>query len=246
MGCCGKSEEDTEACVRAENPAMEELCKKEQAKSKNMPYMWHPTVSNMQQIAYVRRLERQHEALQTSYFNLSSQMARLQFRIRQIIQAAPCDRAKLIDDLERVVFQEVDIAGQRNAQELPSLEQHNLEMGDIKKKQHMLIKNLRQQIGSFQQASDSLATEYQYHDQEKGKERTSSQKSLTKKPSKVISAKPSETKSRKSGGSEYFMNSASGSTETCSSVGRPYVSEVRSTSFKELRDMYQKGCTKSA
>ncbi|KAI8118512.1 hypothetical protein FF38_07665 [Lucilia cuprina] len=246
MGCCGTNEEKDDAdCPQLKIPDMKDLCEK----GIGDPYTWHPTVSNMQQICYVRRLERQHEALQASFFNLSSQLARLQFRIRQIIQAAPYDRDRLIRDLEHTVFKEIEAASQGRAEELPSIEQHNLEMGDIKKKQHLLIQSLRQQIGSFQQATESLTTEYMPNDNDWSKEL----KPINKEPSNIsqvkneIVGKPSETKSRKSGGSDYFMKSVTASTESCNdSQVEQSESEVRTTSFKELRDMYQKGCTKSA
>lgn len=235
MLCCGKSGEDREMHADA-GTGMEVLSLKEQAsgKDKNKPYAWHPTVRNIQQIAYVRRLESEHEALQTSVFSLSTQVARLKFRIRQIIQAAPRDRNKLLEDLERLLFTEDDSLNQFHGENLPVLKQHHAEMGDILQKQFLLIQSLRQRIGSFELASKSLATE------------SSSKHSIVASQSKSeLVSKPSETKSRNLGGSDmYFLNALTGSTVTCGSLAQTECSE-RSTSFKELRDMYQKGFDQS-
>lgn len=170
MGCCGKGSdnyEENEHCIEAAEE-LEQFCKREQVNYKDgeTPYTWYPTVSNMQQIGYVRRLEKQYQSLQACYLNLSSQMARLQFRIRQIVQADPNDRERLLKDLESLVFQENYPTSQNHPEELPSLEQNERDMGDIRKKQHLLIRTLREQIGSFLEASKSLATEYNHDEME--------------------------------------------------------------------------------
>ncbi|XP_061393567.1 RUN domain-containing protein 1 [Musca vetustissima] len=140
-------------------PSSESLCTK-QYKSNTSSYVWYPSVNNVQQIEYVRKLECDYEQLQSSFLSLTTQFARLQFRLRQLMQAQPMEREKLLRDLERIAFEEVDPYGQCKPEELPRIERDNQKMGNIEMKQSSMICRLRGLIADLEEESDCLVTEY--------------------------------------------------------------------------------------
>lgn len=140
-------------------PSSESLCSK-QYKSNSNSYIWYPSVNNVQQIEYVRKLECDYEQLQTAFLSLTTQFARLQFRLRQLMQAQPMEREKLLRDLERITFEEVDAYSQCKPEELPRIERDNQKMGNIEKKQSQMICRVRGLMADLQEESDCLVTEY--------------------------------------------------------------------------------------
>lgn len=131
-----------------------------QGKSNSLPYIWYPSVNNIKRIEYVRKLECDYEKLQAAYLSLTTQFARLQFRLRQLMQAQPMERNRLLQDLERIAFKEIDALSQCKPEELPRIERDNQKMGKIEKKQTLMVCRLRRLIANLETESDCLATEY--------------------------------------------------------------------------------------
>ncbi|XP_075161042.1 uncharacterized protein LOC142233861 [Haematobia irritans] len=137
----------------------ESLCSK-QFKGNSSFYNWTPTVNNIKQIEYVRTLECKYEELQSDYLNLNTQFARLQFRLRQLMEAQPMERNDLVKNLERIAFEGVDAYSQCKPEELPPIERDNQKMGNIAKKQSDMVCYLRSLLGDLESESDCVMLEY--------------------------------------------------------------------------------------
>ncbi|XP_053957137.1 uncharacterized protein LOC128862502 [Anastrepha ludens] len=112
-----------------------------------LPYLWYPNQESVNHLEYVRRLECEFTCLQRAFLALTTQFARLQFRVRQIVQAEPCEREALLLDLERVAFN-----GDEDSDELPRIQRDSINMGDVRHKQSYILERLRQQLGTLSEA----------------------------------------------------------------------------------------------
>ncbi|XP_067645686.1 uncharacterized protein [Eurosta solidaginis] len=125
---------DTEGCNFGLNPI-------------ELPYLWYPNQESVSHLEYVRRLECEFTCLQRAFLALTTQFARLQFRVRQIVQSDPCERDALLLDLEHMAFN----AAEEN-DELPPIQRDSVNMGDVRRKQNYIIQRLREQLCALAEA----------------------------------------------------------------------------------------------
>ncbi|CAD7006332.1 uncharacterized protein LOC101457406 [Ceratitis capitata] len=111
-------------------------------------YSWYPTHETTKHLEYVRRLESEFTCLQRAVLTLTTQFARVQFRIRQILQAEPCERYALLIDLEQLVFN--GDAEENN--ELPPIQRDAQNLGDVRRKQDYMLNQLHQKLSTLENA----------------------------------------------------------------------------------------------
>uniref|UniRef100_A0A1A9VWB7 Uncharacterized protein n=1 Tax=Glossina austeni TaxID=7395 RepID=A0A1A9VWB7_GLOAU len=131
--------------------------------NKMFPLQTWKTIASLKHATYVKNLEREYEQLQTAFLQLTSQYARVQFRLRQLLQATPRERDSLIRDLARVTFSDFEFLSEDEREEMPHLQHDNQNLGDIKRKQHKVIEKLRYQICNLQKVrtcTTDLSTSY--------------------------------------------------------------------------------------
>ncbi|XP_055905801.1 uncharacterized protein LOC129941241 [Eupeodes corollae] len=90
-------------------------------------------------------LEKEYESLQMAFFALTSQFAKVQFRLRQIIQARPDERDNLLAELTYVAFCGMDDETEL-ANSMPQMKKDLQSMGNIRRRQGYLIDRLRSQL----------------------------------------------------------------------------------------------------
>uniref|UniRef100_A0A1B0B4L2 Uncharacterized protein n=1 Tax=Glossina palpalis gambiensis TaxID=67801 RepID=A0A1B0B4L2_9MUSC len=128
--------------------------------NKIFPLQTWKTIASLKHAIYVKNLEREYDQLQTAFLQLTSQYARVQFRLRQLLQATPGERNSLIRELARVTFNDFEFLSEDEREEMPRLQHGNRNLGDIKRKQHEVIKKLRCQICNLQKVGTNLSTSY--------------------------------------------------------------------------------------
>lgn len=131
--------------------------------NKILPLQTWKTIASLKHAAYVKNLEREYDQLQTAFLQLTSQYARVQFRLRQLLQATPRERDSLIREIARVTFNDFEFLSEDEREEMPHLQHDNLNLGDIKRKQHEVIEKLRYQICNLQKVgtcTTDLSTPY--------------------------------------------------------------------------------------
>lgn len=124
---------------------------------------------------YVRNLESEFECLQKAFLSLTTHFARLQFRLRQIMQAAPEERFGLLCDLERIAFEGAD--DKNSLDELPRIQRDIRCMGDVRRKVNTVVNKLRSQLETLSQASELSTLESGDEESSKTKIRRSRQSS---------------------------------------------------------------------
>uniref|UniRef100_A0A1A9ZA49 Uncharacterized protein n=1 Tax=Glossina pallidipes TaxID=7398 RepID=A0A1A9ZA49_GLOPL len=118
--------------------------------SKILPLQTRKTIASLKHATYVKNLEREYDQLQTAFLQLTSQYARVQFRLRQLLQATPRERDSLMREIARVTFNDFEFLSEEERDEMPHLQHDNQNLGDIKRKQHEVIEKLRYQICNLQ------------------------------------------------------------------------------------------------
>ncbi|XP_012160385.1 uncharacterized protein LOC105665267 [Ceratitis capitata] len=110
-------------------------------------YLWYPNQESVNHLEYIRRLECEFTCLQRAFLTLTTQFARLQFRIRQIIQAEPSEWSSLLLELEHLAFNPDE-----EKDDLPPIMRDSINMGDVRRKQHFILEQLRQQLCTLAEA----------------------------------------------------------------------------------------------
>ncbi|XP_069967758.1 uncharacterized protein [Bactrocera oleae] len=105
-------------------------------------YVWYPKQVSIKELEYVRRMESEFTSLQRAVLTLTTQFARLQFRIRQTVQAEPFERDDLLLDLHDLAFNTANGGND----ELPRIQHDSISMGDVRRKQHFILDHLHQQL----------------------------------------------------------------------------------------------------
>lgn len=114
-------------------------------------YVWYPKQLSIKELEYVSRMECEFTSLQRAVLSLTTQFARLQFRIRQIVQAEPFERDALLLDLENLAFN----TGNEGNDELPRIQRDSMSMGDVRRKQHFILDQVHQQLTTMADARSS-------------------------------------------------------------------------------------------
>ncbi|CCD73152.2 RUN domain-containing protein [Caenorhabditis elegans] len=100
----------------------------------------------------VQQLEEEQERLNNSLFSLSSHFAQVQFRIKQMNEADPSDRLKLLSDLQKFAFK-----GCTDMNELQRLRSESESGNDVLDKQNErqkeLLKQLREQVEDLERTA---------------------------------------------------------------------------------------------
>lgn len=100
----------------------------------------------------VQQLEEEQERLNNSLFSLSSHFAQVQFRIKQMNEAAPHDREKLLTELQDFAFK-----GCTDMNELQRLRSESESGNDVLEKQNErqkeLLKQLREQVEDLERTA---------------------------------------------------------------------------------------------
>lgn len=234
---------------------MAKLCHKDVT---NKPFTWHPTVSNVQQIVYVQKLQQQLQNMQTTCFYLRTELARFQFRVRQIISGS-CSRRQMVAALDHIIVNTNPLE-QCHPELLPTLSSYNTCMGDIKKKQMSLILDLRNQIGKFPSPKyEFLYTTDCDKEMPVVTERLCTEVEVPKTSKSCISFCKSTTKSsatRNLGGAEAkntiyqedLQNNQLNDNEDCEKVDTDIetnkLPSERSIPFKKLCSLYQRKCSR--
>lgn len=112
-------------------------------------YLWYPNQESVNHLEYIRRLECEFTCLQRAFLTLTTQFARLQFRIRQIVQAEPSERHTLLLELEHLAFNPDE-----EKDEMPPIKRDSINMGEVRHKQHYILEQLRQQLCTLAEAQN--------------------------------------------------------------------------------------------
>ncbi|XP_049313961.1 uncharacterized protein LOC105225253 [Bactrocera dorsalis] len=112
-------------------------------------YLWYPNQESVNHLEYIRRLECEFTCLQRAFLTLTTQFARLQFRIRQIVQAEPSERHDLLLELEHLAFNPDE-----EKDEMPPIKRDSLSMGEVRHKQHYILEQLRRQLCTLAEAQN--------------------------------------------------------------------------------------------
>lgn len=95
----------------------------------------------------VKALEKQYEHLQIAFLSLTSHFAKVQFLLRQIVRAQPCEQPFLLKQLEKIAFCAIDEPqDDDDITTLPKMQVDIMNMGDLEKRQGLLINKLRDQM----------------------------------------------------------------------------------------------------
>lgn len=112
-------------------------------------YLWYPNQESVNHLEYIRRLECEFTCLQHAFLTLTTQFARLQFRIRQIVQADPSERHALLLELEHLAFNPDE-----EKDEMPPIKRDTTNLGEVRHKQHYILDQLRQQLTTLAEADN--------------------------------------------------------------------------------------------
>ncbi|KAK0049338.1 RUN domain-containing protein 1 [Biomphalaria pfeifferi] len=99
----------------------------------------------------LQRLEEEQEQLNSSLLALTTHFAQVQFRLKQIVNAQPEDKEKLLKELEEFAFKGIpDVRGCKgqDAQILEEVseKEHELKISEQREKQRQLIEQLKSQL----------------------------------------------------------------------------------------------------
>ncbi|XP_011186732.1 uncharacterized protein Rundc1_2 [Zeugodacus cucurbitae] len=138
------------------NPEYICTCNPEQS-AYDQTYVWYPKQVSIKELEYVRRMECEFTSLQRAVLSLTTQFARLQFGIRQTVQAEPFEQDALLRDLEHLASN----TAYGESDELPRIERDSISMGDVRRKQHFILNQLHQRMASMTEADISqFAADY--------------------------------------------------------------------------------------
>lgn len=101
---------------------------------------------------YVKSLEKEHDMLQGYVLTLTSQIARMQFYLRQLIDAGPEQRKVLLHEMSKIAFRDGK-KEERQANKELVLNREAIVLKDIRQKQHQMVKNLRVLVNTLQPAT---------------------------------------------------------------------------------------------
>ncbi|XP_050335035.1 uncharacterized protein LOC126762363 [Bactrocera neohumeralis] len=116
-------------------------------------YVWYPKQVSIKELEYVRRMESEFTSLQRAVLTLTTQFARLQFRIRQIVHAEPFERDAMLLDLENLASNTTNGGND----EVPHIQRDSIDMGDVRRKQHFILDHLHQQLATL---ADERSSKY--------------------------------------------------------------------------------------
>ncbi|XP_018800333.1 PREDICTED: uncharacterized protein LOC108975945 [Bactrocera latifrons] len=116
-------------------------------------YVWYPKQVSIKELEYVRRMESEFTSLQRAVLTLTTQFARLQFRIRQIVHAEPSKRDAMLLDLENLASNTANGGND----EVPHIQRDSIDMGDVRRKQHFILDHLHQQLATL---ADERSSKY--------------------------------------------------------------------------------------
>lgn len=151
-------EEDQVENEKRNSQPIDEVNKSKSSILANSLYCWQ-SASNTNQ--YIKNLENEYENLLQAFLDITSQFARLQFRVRQYIQAEPKERCVLLKDLERLANAETGFnTPSKTEEEFPPIERDNKSLGDIKSKQYKMIEIQRAKIANLDMVSANISTDY--------------------------------------------------------------------------------------
>ncbi|XP_055857192.1 RUN domain-containing protein 1 [Episyrphus balteatus] len=138
------------SCFRSSNSSLESLEIEDQPKTSllknsntSLASSIIPSCLKSSNSTYTLALEKEYESLQGAFFALTSHFAKVQFRLRQIIQAKPCERDCLLAELTEVAFCGIDEIKFNN---MPQMEKDLEYMGNVRRRQGYLIDRLREQL----------------------------------------------------------------------------------------------------
>ncbi|XP_067654664.1 RUN domain-containing protein 1-like isoform X1 [Haliotis asinina] len=107
--------------------------------------------SHMSETEQLKTLEEEQEQLNSSLLALTTHFAQVQFRLKQIVTAAPDDRESLLKELEEFAFKGIpDVRGCKvqDAQILEEMsdKEHEIKISEQREKQRELIQQLKSQL----------------------------------------------------------------------------------------------------
>lgn len=92
---------------------------------------------------YIRSLENDHQELQEAFLSLTSHFARMQFHLRQLIQAEPEVRDNMLREVARIAFKDIKKKDEKQNNKGLSIKSNDLSLNDIRINQHQMINHLR-------------------------------------------------------------------------------------------------------
>ncbi|XP_037939546.1 uncharacterized protein LOC119672548 [Teleopsis dalmanni] len=123
-----------------------------------------------QQQQYTKQLEEQLYNMQQSHIALIVQYNRVLCRVRQIVNATPLERCKLVDDLKSIAFSVK--SNTSITDEIPSIRSEACSFGTINRKCDMMFATLRSLVGEFNDAYTRHAAcfGFEFEEGEEGEE----------------------------------------------------------------------------